>query len=125
MKWENNGKDFYSYEYSSKFRRSMLVSDSHYRRSQNCRVFTCLPSVLFRTLGKQSICQVPTKKHSAKKDTRQTKLFAECLGVGTRQGGVCRVSKGWALGKQPISKFSKKFKNSKQNLKIMRFGKMS
>jgi len=49
------------------------------------RVPRSLPSAIFRALSKQSICQVPTKKHSAKTDTRQTRLFAECLEVGTRQ----------------------------------------
>ena len=56
-----------------------------------------LPSAIEKTLGK--------KKHSAKR----------CL----------PSAKGWALGKHPISEFSKNFKNSKQSLKIMRFGKMS
>ena len=64
---------------------------SHYQKTQNCRVSTCLPSVLFRTLGKQSICQVPTKKTQVPtKKTQQKKalgkeVFAECQGVGTRQ----------------------------------------
>jgi len=39
--------------------------------------------------------------------------------------GCLPSAKGWALGKQHISEFSKIFKNSKQSLKIMRFGKMS
>nr|TKW16093.1 hypothetical protein SEVIR_5G276766v2 [Setaria viridis] len=30
-----------------------------------------LPSVFFRTLGKQALCRVPSQKHSAKKNTRQ------------------------------------------------------
>jgi len=70
-----------------------------------------LPSVIEKTLGKKRhsankvVCRVPRGWHSAKR----------CL----------PSAKGWALGKHPISEFSKNFKNSKQSLKIMRFGKMS
>jgi len=70
-----------------------------------------LPSAIEKTLGKKRhsankvVCRVPRGWHSAKR----------CL----------PSAKGWALGKHPISEFSKKFKNSKQSLKIMRFGKMS
>jgi len=70
-----------------------------------------LPSAIEKTLGKKRhsankvVCRVPRGWHSAKR----------CL----------PSAKGWALGKHPISEFSKNFKNSKQSLKIMRFGKMS
>lgn len=66
-------------------------------------------------------------------------MFAECFISGTRQTiylpsanekiigkqGCLPSAKGWALVKQPISEFFKSFRNSKQSLKIMRFGKMS
>ena len=70
-----------------------------------------LPSAIEKTLDKKRhsankvVCRVPRGWHSAKR----------CL----------PSAKGWALGKHPISEFSKNFKNSKQSLKIMRFGKMS
>jgi len=70
-----------------------------------------LPSAIEKTLGKKKhsankvVCRVPRGWHSAKR----------CL----------PSAKEWALGKHPISEFSKNFKNSKQSLKIMRFGKMS
>ena len=43
----------------------------HCRKTVVRRVPRSLPSATLRALGKQSICQVPTKKHSARIDTRQ------------------------------------------------------
>ena len=74
------------------------------------RVPRSLPSATFRALSKQSICQVPTKKHSAKKSTRQRRLFTECLGVGTWQRVVCRVSKGGHSANNPFLNFIKNLK---------------
>jgi len=37
-----------------------------------------LPSVFFRALGKEALCRVLNKKHSAKKNTRQRSCFTEC-----------------------------------------------
>jgi len=79
----------------------------HYRKPEHCRVPRGLPSTIFRALGKQSICQVPSRKHSAKKGTRQTRLFAECLEVGTRQRGVCRVPRGGHSANIPFLNFLK------------------
>ena len=79
----------------------------HYRKPEHCRVPRSLPSTIFRALGKQPICQVPSRKHSAKKGTRQTRLFAECLEVGTRQRGVCRVPRGGHSANIPFLNFLK------------------
>ena len=38
----------------------------HYRKPESCRVSSCLPSVVFRELGKPLICRVLPKIHSAK-----------------------------------------------------------
>ena len=79
----------------------------HCRKTVVRRVPRSLPSTTLRALGKQSICQVPTKKHSAKKDTRQTILFVECLEIGTRQRGVCRVPRGGHSANNPFLIFLK------------------
>lgn len=39
---------------------------AHYRKAQRCRVLTPLPSAIYRTLGKDTLCRVPALKHSAK-----------------------------------------------------------
>ena len=44
-----------------------------------------LPSVFYRALGKDGLCRVPNKIHSAKKKTLVKDVFCRVLFFGTRQ----------------------------------------
>ena len=57
-----------------------------YQKPALCRVPEALPKVFYRALGKDGLCRVPNKIHSAKKKQHSTKcVFVECLFSGTRQ----------------------------------------
>ena len=105
-----------------------LISRSkiHYRKPALCRVPEALPSVFYRALGKDGLCRVSNKIHSAKKTldkmclcrvpffgTRQRCIlpsaifwhtakcvFAECLFSGTRQRCILPSAFVLALGKE-------------------------
>jgi hypothetical protein len=66
-------------------------TSKHYRRMKLCRVLNDLPSVFFRALGKEALCRVPNKIHSAKQNTRQRAFFAECFFLTLGKEGLCRV----------------------------------
>jgi len=96
--------------------------DTHYRKLAFCRVPEALPSVFYRALGKDGLCRVPNKIHSAKKNTRQNASlpvlskdvfcrvlflgtwqnasFAECLFSGTRQRCILPSAFVLVLGKE-------------------------
>ena len=74
----------------------------HYRKTDSCRVSRSLPSARPRALGKDVVCRVPGRGHSAEiwhtacpgvaecrpsanQGTRQRVSFAECWPGGTRQ----------------------------------------
>ena len=76
--------------------------NSHYRKTQICRVSRPLPSARTRALGKDVVCRVPGHEHStnichtacpsfaecrpsANNSTWQRVTFAECCPGGTRQ----------------------------------------
>jgi hypothetical protein len=46
--------------------KSKVVYRNHYRNFALCRVPHSLPSIVFRTLGKEALCRVPRKKPSTK-----------------------------------------------------------
>ena len=56
----------------------------HYRRRLFFRVSQTLSSAFYRTLGKEAVCRVPERKHSANNWHSAKRWFVEC----------------WALGKQ-------------------------
>jgi len=49
-----------------------------YQNLALCRVYSSLPSVFSRALGKELCCRVPKEKHSEKKNTQRRGFFAEC-----------------------------------------------
>ena len=55
----------------------------HYWKPALCRVTEALPSVFYRALGKDGICRVRNKIHSAKKHS--TKMALPSVFFGTRQ----------------------------------------
>ena len=77
-----------------------------------CRVPKALPSVFFRALGKDGLCRVLNKIHSAKKNTRQNAslssaffwhsanmYFAECYFSAHDKVRLCRVPFFWHSAK--------------------------
>ena len=74
-----------------------ITKRKHYRKPALCRVPEALPSVFYRALGKDGLCRVPNKTHSAKKTLDKMHLcrvpkktlgkavFAECPIKYTRQ----------------------------------------
>ena len=79
-----------------------LVGLYQYRKTHSCRVSRPLPSARPRALGKDEVCRVPGRGHSAKTwhtacphfakcwplakwGTRQRLIFAECRRARTRQ----------------------------------------
>jgi hypothetical protein len=72
---------------------------------QGTRQRSSLPSVIKQALGKELLCRVPKKKHSAKS------FFAECLKKGTRQRP--------ALGKEALCRVPEK----KHSAKYLTLGK--
>ena len=71
-----------------------IATSSHYRKPDVCRVLKALPSARYRALGKDTICRVLTKSHSAKIQHSAKIDFAECLITDTRQTHLCRVPRG-------------------------------
>ena len=65
-----------------------LVGLYHYRKTHSCRVSRPLPSDRPRALGKDEVCRVPRRGHSAKTWHTACPHFAECwpsAKKGTRQ----------------------------------------
>jgi hypothetical protein len=60
-----------------------------------------LPSVFYRALGKDRVCRVPNKIHSANKNTRQNTSLPSVFS-GTRQ--ICILPSAFvlALGKEAL-----------------------
>ena len=75
-----------------------IVAVTHYRKTLIRRVPESLPCVFYRAHGKERICRVSTRKHTAKNkgtanralrcvpspSTRRTALFAVCQPAGTQ-----------------------------------------
>jgi len=72
----------------------MKIYIHHYRKPDICRVLKALPRVIYRALGKVTICRVPTERHSATKRHSAKICFAECLFTDTRHTCLCRVPRG-------------------------------
>ena len=62
----------------------------HYWRRLLCRVSQTLPSAFYRALGKEVVCRVSERKHSANKWHSTKRWFAECRTLGKDQ--ICRVT---------------------------------
>ena len=81
----------------------------HYGKPVICRVPESLPSVFYRALGKDRVCRVSNKIHSANKNTRQNTAlpsdfffwhsakmyFAECYFSAYGKMRLCRVPFFW------------------------------
>ena len=74
------------------------MTNIHYRKLTLCRVPEALPSVFYQALGKDGLCRVSNKIHSAKK-TLDKDGFAECFFSGTRQNASLPSAFFLALGK--------------------------
>ena len=53
-------------------------ADAHYQRRLICRVSQILPSAFYQALGKEAVCRVPERKHSANNWHSAKRWFAEC-----------------------------------------------
>ena len=104
----------------------------HYRKPALCRVPEALPSVFYRALGKDGLCRVPNKIHSAKKNTRQNAslpsafflalwhsanmYFAECYFSTHGKIRLCRVPFFWHSAKMYFAECY--FSGTRQNASL-------
>ena len=64
---------------------------SHYGKPAICRVPESLPSVFYRALGKDRVCRVSNKIHSANKNTRQNTSLPSVFFLALGKDVFCRV----------------------------------
>jgi len=95
---------------------------NHYRNPALYRVSSGLPSVFFRALGKELLCQVPKEKHSkktlgkegslptAKKHSAKT-FFAKCFLALDKEPSLPSVF--FTLGKDLLCRVQKKKHSAK------------
>ena len=106
---------------------------THYRKPALCQVPEALPSVFYRALGKDGLCRVPNKIHSAKKNTRQRwlcRVFFFALGkdvccwvpfFGTRKNASLPSAFFLALGKDVFCRVTLFWHSAKRHFAVCIF----